>query len=84
LSRTERVRGIHRMLPAALYQHEVSQGLAIAFDADDSKTGFDLLWIREYKYFSEDDKRLGEYLFPKPTETLIANAFGKARAYQSR
>jgi len=83
LSRTERIRDIQKMLPAALYQYQVTEGLAVAFDADDSKTGFDLIWIRDYRNSSEDDRRLGEYLFPQPTETLIADTFGRARAYRT-
>lgn len=81
LSRTDRIRGIAKMLPAALYQHGVTEGLAVGFDADDSETGFDVAWIRDYGNFSESDRKLGEYLFPKTTDTLVADPFGRARPY---
>jgi hypothetical protein len=81
ISRTERIRKTYGMMFPALYQHEVTEGLGIAFDADNSETGFDLLWVRNYNGFSAEDKRLAELLFPKNRTVWVADPFGKARPY---
>jgi hypothetical protein len=78
VSRTERVRQLHRMVPAALFQHKVRKGIGIAIDADDPRTGFDVLLIRDLDRFSRADKEIGAYLFPNTEETLIADEFGNA------
>ena len=83
LSRTERIRKAHEMLPAALYQYKVSEGLVIAFDADNSDTGYDLIWVRNYTDFTELDRKLGAFLFPESTDTLVADPFGNARPYRT-
>jgi hypothetical protein len=82
LSRTERVRQLHAMVPAALYQHKVRNGVGVAIDADNSRTGFDLMLIRDQSGFTEADKRIGAYLFPNTEETLVADSFGQARVHQ--
>jgi hypothetical protein len=84
LSRTERIRNLNEILPAALYQYNTTDGLAVAFDADESKSGFDLMWVRNYRASSENDRRLGEFLFPNPKETLVANPFGRPRPYKPK
>jgi len=81
LSRTERMRALHRILPAGLYSYGVREGLGVAFDADDEKSGFDLEWIGGMSDFDEDTQRMAEQLFPEP-ETSIANPFGEARPYR--
>lgn len=84
LSRTERIRALHRLLPAALYRYKTSEGLGIAYEADErSDMGFDLEWVRGVKSFDDDIRRLGEELFPQ-VETLHANPFGEARPYTSK
>jgi hypothetical protein len=80
--RTQRIGHIHSMLPAALYQSKVTDGLAIALDAENSSTGFDLVWMQGYRSFDESDRRLAEFLFPISSGPLIADLFGKAKPYQ--
>ena len=81
MSRTERIRRIHDVLPAALYQYKVADGLAVGFDADNSETGFDLSLIRNCRSFRKCDMDLGELLFSMSDDTWIADPFGKARLY---
>jgi hypothetical protein len=79
ISRTERIRHLHRMVPAALYQHRVSDGIGVAIDADDPRNGFDLTLIRGQDKFSEEDRRLGAYLFPNTGDVFIADGFGHTK-----
>jgi len=81
LSRTERVRQLHAMVPAALHQHKVRKGVGVAIDADNPQTGFDLMLVRDQVAFTEADKRIGAYLFPNTEEPLVADAFGQTRVY---
>lgn len=81
-SRTERISEMLKILPAALFSHGVTEGLGVAFDADDSNSGFDLIWIREYKTFSVYDKRLAEFLFPNRGSMWVADPFGQARPFR--
>ena len=81
LSRTQRIRSLHPMLPAALYSYNVTEGLGVAFDADNPDSGFDLSWVRDYKTFDENDQKLAEFLFPGQEQTLVADLFGQARPY---
>lgn len=81
VSRTERIRKLHSMLPGALYQYRVKEGLGVALDADDSNSGFDLTWARDYGAFTETDRVLGKFLFPSPDQTLVADPFGRTRTH---
>jgi len=81
LSRPQRLRSLHPMLPAALYSYNVTEGLGVAFDADNTDSGFDLSWVRDYKTFDENDQKLAEFLFPAQEQTLVADLFGQARPY---
>jgi len=81
LSRTQRIHNLHSMLPAALYCYNVTEGLGVAFDADNSDSGFDLMWVRDRKTFDENDRKLSEFLFPGPEQKLVADLFGQTRPY---
>ena len=72
------------LTPAAFYQYNVTEGLGIAFDADQPETGFDLTLMRDYKSFTENDKKIGDFLFPVPKETLVADPFGRTRSYKPK
>ena len=59
----------------------VTDGLGVAFDADNSDSGFDLMWVRDRKRFDENDRKLSEFLFPGPEQKLVADLFGQTRPY---
>ena len=60
------------------------EGLGVAYDADNSNMGYDLIWIHHYTRFSEYDKKLSEFLFPVSDDTWVADPFGKAKLYSNR
>lgn len=78
--RTERIRALANILPAAIWRYGLSEGLATAYDADRDDSGFDLLWLRGLQEFSSETKELGHRLFPD-ISTLHANPFGVAKSY---
>jgi len=76
--RHERAENIFGLLRAALYKHKVTNGLAVAIDADDDSEGYDLIWAKGYTDFDEHDRKLSELFFPEPIGTVGHDAFGIA------
>jgi hypothetical protein len=73
---------MNRLVDAALLKYLVSEGLGIAFDADDEKMGYDLRWVRGTPIATPDLERIAETVFPGDIETSIANPFGEGRPYK--
>jgi len=80
MSRTERIRSLHKLTEAARFRFQAHQGLGVAYDADDERSGFDVCWLGGLPMETPEIRRLAEAVFPTP-ETLIANPFGEARPY---
>lgn len=78
LNRTERIRSLKELMDAAFYRYETIDGLGVAFDADDDKSGFDVLRMIGSPVVTSNTVRLADAVFGPP-QTSIANPFGEAR-----
>jgi len=83
-SRADRIRNIRGMVPGALFQYKVTDGLGVALDADHPETGFDLILMKRYDKFTDADRKIGALLFAIPDGVRVADPFGNTRPYEPR
>jgi len=80
-NRTEKLRALNHLLPAAQYSSGMGEALGIAYDADDEEIGFDLLWRRGPVQVDDEVKQLAARFFSDALETLCPTPFGEPRPY---
>ncbi|MGO9318366.1 MAG: hypothetical protein ACLPXT_03110 [Terracidiphilus sp.] len=80
-SRTEKLCALAKILPAAQHDTKMIEALGVAYDADDERMGFDLLWLRGPVVDIESAAAFAAILFPGPLEMQCPTPFGDSRPY---
>lgn len=84
VSRTDKLRDLCRLLPAAQYSSGMTEALGVAYDADDENMGFEVVWRRGPVEESDSVRQLATKLFSPPFETQCPTPFGDPRLYTPR
>lgn len=80
-NRTEKLRALWRLLPAAQHSTSMPEALGVAYDADDETIGFDLLWRRGPVEDPISAAKIAKEVFPGQLSTQCPTPFGEPRAY---